>query len=152
MKIKTIAKFVGMKNNGEYDEIKQTYLIPADNFCDAEKTTITLIKENEDPKENTTEVIALTKYIVDLVIYKEQQNIEIYETSKNPKFFEVITQASVLVSNGKIKKIKTKMIIEADDIENARVIALDQNINSSNMFDESKIIAIKETDIYKSLI
>jgi hypothetical protein len=149
MNIKVTAQFVGQDENAEYNEIKQEYLIPSPNFCDAEKAVIALIKDNEDPKKDTTKVLAMAKYNVDQVVYSTEP-AEVFEQF-DLSFFEVVLELTDM-SSGKPKKIKHKMLIESPDIDAARMTAkIDHNLSSS-LFDDEKVVSIKELKIYKSLI
>ena len=150
MKIKVTATFVGQDENGEYNEIKQIYLIPSPNFCDAEKAVIALINDNEDPKKDTTIVTAMARYNVDQVIYNSNNASEIFD-DKEDLFFEIVLQLTDN-NNNKPKKVKHKMLVESKDMDTAKVEAILGNNISRSMFNDEKIISIKEVEIYKSLI
>ena len=143
-KVKVI--FVGLVE-GDYEKISQVYLIPANSFGDAEKAVITMVKEHEDPKEDTVSVTTMGTYSVDKVFYDES---EVFEEEK--PFFEAVLQTTDRMDNGNIKKIKNKMLVQSENINKAREKVLNEHGLSDTMFNDEKLISIKEVDVYKSLI
>jgi hypothetical protein len=132
---------------GEYQKVTQIYLVPAQSFGDAEKAVIIMVKENEDPKPDSIEVLAISLYKIAKVIYKDK---EVFEDDM--LFFEAVLQITDISDNGTIKKVKSKMLVQEEDINKARITVLKDHGLTDAIFNDEKLISLKEVNVYKSLI
>lgn len=145
MLLKVKAKFVSDNNlAAAYLEVVQTYLMKAENFSDAEKAVLEIVRANESPKADLVKVIKMDHIPYIEITYKEADKRE-----ESDRFYEVNISMST-IKKGKTVVKKRKYLIEASTIEEAKRIATHNMETSTSIFDEEKTVLVKETDIYKS--
>lgn len=145
MLLKVKAKFVSDNNiAAAYLETTLTYLMMAENFSDAEKAVLEIVKKEESPKNGLVQIIKMDHIPSIQIVYKESD-----KRSGEEKFYEVAISLTIIKKGKQVIK-KRKYLIEADSIEQAKNIATKEMEMFPGIFDTEKTVLVKETDIYKS--
>jgi len=147
--LKVKAVFISNNNErGVFEKMELEYLIRANSFGDGEKAILEVVKRDENPKDKEVRIVRMDPYQVEDVIYKRDNE---YEPANEDAFYEVVIETIIHKRKG-TKIYRTKYLIEAESVEDARRYATKHINNKFQLFDEEKVFSVKKTKIYFSFL
>jgi hypothetical protein len=145
MLLKTKVEYISSYNeDGAYRKETIEFLLRAETFCDAEKATLSIIKERYHPKEESDIVVtAISTYSVEPDMYQDDEYIDC-------KWFEIHVKMKELKEDGSPKFKVYKYLKRAIDVTDAeRIIA--SELKSGNLFEDFKVVKVIEMN-FKEVI